>query len=256
MHYNAYFHKFKHNSKKVWKGINDLLSKSKRNDHYQTFNLYENGEYLSDPFQISNKFNTFFTNIGPQRYGAHFSKYLPPPVTHSCFLTPTTPEEVNTELKNLSESIASDVPVKIIKIASHRLAALLSHIYNNSIGTGEYPTKLKFFIVTPIHKADSKLQVTNYRPISLLPVFSKIFERLVHRRLLNFLMQNNIFNHQFGFQPSKTTNMAILEIYTKIVNALENKDIACSVYLDVAKAFDTVNHNILITKLRIMASEV
>ena len=97
MHYNAYYHKFKHNSKKVWKGINDLLSKSKRNDHHQTFNLYENGEYLSDPFQISNKFNEFFTNIGPQLseqikgYGAHFSKYLPPPVTHSFFLTPTTP---------------------------------------------------------------------------------------------------------------------------------------------------------------------
>ena len=63
-------------------------------------------------------------------------------------------------------------------------------------------------------------------------------------------MQNNtLFNHQFGFQPSKTTNMAILDIYTKIVNALENKDIACSVYLDFAKAFDTVNHNILISKL-------
>ena len=66
MHYNVYFHKFKHNSKEVWKDINDLLSKSKRNDHHQTFSLYENGEYLSDPFQISNKFNEFFTNIGPQ----------------------------------------------------------------------------------------------------------------------------------------------------------------------------------------------
>ena len=88
MHYNAYFHKFKHNSKKVWKGINDLLSKSKRHDHHQTFSLYENGEYLSDPFQISNKFNEFFTNIEPQLsekikgYGTLFSKYLPPPVTH------------------------------------------------------------------------------------------------------------------------------------------------------------------------------
>ena len=63
MYYNAYFHKFKHNSKKVRKCINDLLSKSKRNDHHQTYNLYENGEYLSDPIQISNKFNEFFTNI-------------------------------------------------------------------------------------------------------------------------------------------------------------------------------------------------
>ena len=65
MYYNVYFHKFKHNSKKVWKCINDLLSKSKRNDHHQTYNLYENGEYLSDPIQISSKFYEFFTNIGP-----------------------------------------------------------------------------------------------------------------------------------------------------------------------------------------------
>ena len=127
------------------------------------------------------------------------------------FLTPTTPDEVKTEINILSESTASDVPVKIIKIAFHPSGDMLSHIYNNSFGTGEYPTKLKFSIVTLIHKADSKLQVTNYRPISLLPVFSKISERLVHRRLLNFLMQNNIiFNHQFGFQPSKTTNMAYM----------------------------------------------
>ena len=175
---------------------------------------------------------------------------LPPPVTHSFFLTPTTPDEVKTELNNLSESIASDIPVKILKMSSQHLGNMLSHIYNDSFGTGEYPTKLKISIVTPIHKADSKLLVTNYRPISLLPVFSKVFERLVHRRLLNFLMQNNtLINHHFGFQPSKTTNMAILDIYTKIVNALENKDIACSVYLDFAKAVDTVNHNILISKL-------
>ena len=70
-------------------------------------------------------------------YGTHFFKYLPPPVTHRFFLTPTTPDEVKTELNNLSEYIASDVPVKIIKMAFHPLGNMLSHIYNNSFGTGE-----------------------------------------------------------------------------------------------------------------------
>ena len=126
----------------------------------------------------------------------------------------------------------------------------MSYIYNHSFQTGIFPTKLKFATVTPVHKADSKISLNNYRPISVLPIFSKILERLMHKRLLIFLSSNGaLFEHQFGFQSKKTTNTATLDIYAKIVESFENNDIACCIFLDFAKAFDTVNHSILLEKL-------
>ena len=89
-------------------------------------------------------------------------------------LTPTSPGEISLELKAQSESTSSDVPVNLIKIASTPLSNIVSHIYNHSFETGIYPTKLKFATVTPAHKADSKMTLNNYRPISVLPIFSKI----------------------------------------------------------------------------------
>ena len=159
---------------------------------------------------VADKFNNFFTNIGEklsdniEDLGQHFSKYMPEPTANSFFLTPTTPGEISLELKNLSESTSSEVPIKLIKIASTPLSNLVCNIYNHSFETGNYPTKLKFATVTPAHKADSKMSLNNYRPISVLPIFSKIIERLMHRRLINFLVSNGtLFEHQYGFQPKK-----------------------------------------------------
>ena len=166
------------------------------------------------------------------------------------FITPTTPGEVANEIKLLSLIVASDIPIKLIKTASAPLSKTLCDIYNHSFETSNYPDKLKFATVTPAHKAGSKLSLNNYRPISVLPVFSKIFEKLMHRRLMNFLTQNNtLFEHQYGFQTKKTTSMAVLYVYSKIVDAFENNEIACSIFLDFAYAFDTVDHNILLGKL-------
>ena len=138
----------------------------------------------------------------------------------------------------------------MIKLAIEPLSKFLSHIYNHSFETGTFPTKLKSAIVTPIHKTDSKLYLNNYRPISVLPIFSKVLERLMHSRLMNFLTNNkSLFEHQFGFQQNKTTNMAILDIYSNIVEAIENNETPCCIFLDFAKAFDTVNHKILLQKL-------
>ena len=109
---------------------------------------------------------------------------------------------------------------------------------------------LKYAQVVPVYKGKSQLEVTNYRPISLLPIFNKIFEKLLHARLIQFLdMHKIIFNHQFGFQKNKSTSLAILDVCTQLVNAVENKQFSTCIFLDFAKAFDTVDHNILIYKL-------
>ena len=254
-YYKNFFTEFKQYSKKIWNGINELISQ-KKNNKGQNINLYENGQFITNQQQVANKFNNFFTTIGGklndkiEDLGQHFSKYMPEPMAKSFFLAPTTPGEIASEIKTLSESTSSDVPIKLIKIATPPMSNLVCHIYNHSFKTGNYPNKLKFATVTPVHKADSKMALNNYRPISVLPIFSKILERLVHKRLINFLVKNGaLFEHQYGFQPNKTTNMAILDIYAKIIESFESNNIACCIFLDFAKAFDTVNHEILLNKL-------
>ena len=109
---------------------------------------------------------------------------------------------------------------------------------------------MKFECVIPIFKGGSRLDVSNYRPVYLLPVISKIIEKLMHERLMHFLKSNNIlYENQYGFQKSKSTTLAILDMCDKIINAFEKNKYACNVYLDFAKAFDTVNHEILMSKL-------
>ena len=94
------------------------------------------------------------------------------------------------------------------------------------------------------------MKINSYGPISILPMLSKINEKLIHARLMSFFMKNKtIHKHQFGFQKGKSTEHAILDIYASILKALEMKEKSCCIFLDFAKTFDTVNHEILLTKL-------
>ena len=149
----------------------------------------------------------------------------------------------------LSEKTSSDLPVKLIKLAAMPISNNLSQILNQSFSNGIYPELLKIALVVPIHKGDSKMLVNNYRPISLLPLFSKLFEKLVQKRLLNYFLKHDLlFKHQFGFMAGRTTEMAILDLYMKIIDSIDNGEVALTIFLDFAKAFDTVNHNILLKK--------
>ena len=101
-----------------------------------------------------------------------------------------------------------------------------------------------------MYKKGLKSIVSNYRPISLLSVFNKILEKLMYNRLLNFLEKHQVlFSGQFGFRANHSTSHAILLITDKIQKAIENKLYSCGIFLDLCKAFDTVNHNILLKKL-------
>ena len=106
-------------------------------------------------------------------------------------------------------------------------------------------------VVYPIHKKESKMKVSNYRPISILPLVSKILEKLIHKRLMDFFHKYEIiYKHKFGFQRGKSTEHAVLDLLYNIVSAMETKDKARSICPDFAKAFDTVNHDILFSKLK------
>ena len=137
-----------------------------------------------------------------------------------------------------------------MKYTGDKFIQPLAFLFNETIRNGIVPEKIKIAVLYPIHKKDSKMKVNSYHPISILPMISKIYEKLIHAKLMSFFTKNKtIHKHQFGFQKGKSTEHAILDIYASILKALEKKQKACCIFLDFAKAFDTVNHEILLTKL-------
>ena len=142
------------------------------------------------------------------------------------------------------------IPSKILKLISPTVSKPLSDIINLSFEIGTFPQCLKTANVIPIHKKDSKLDVNNYRPISLLSNLSKIIEKRMHSRLTSFLNKYNcLYNLQFGFRNRHSTNHALIQITEQIRNAIDNGEYGCGVFVDLQKAFDTVEHEILLKKL-------
>ena len=256
-YYNKYFESNKNNMKKILSKINHIIHKRKTSTNAMCLNV--DGTIISDPFEVGNKFNTFYTTV-PQKLVDQMKQpknkyidYLKNPTNNSCYLNPTTPNEIEQLIQKLDCSKSSDIfdiSIKIVKLSSAYISPILSNIFNKSFLDGIFPQKLKYAFVLPLHKCGSKLLLTNYRPISILPILSKILEQLMQFRLVKYLEEQNIiYEHQFGFQRNKSTSLAILDVHAKIIEAIENKQLACSVFLDFAKTFDTVNHDILLGKL-------
>ena len=144
----------------------------------------------------------------------------------------------------------SSIPVKILKHCKDHISIPLRDLINMSFSTGTFPSILKTANVIPVYKKGDNSICTNYRPISLLSNISKIIERLMHNRISFFLLHNSLlYNYQFGFRLNHSTNHALIEITEKIRKACDTGNFACGVYLDLQKAFDTVDHSILLKKL-------
>ena len=182
-----------------------------------------------------------------------FYNYLGERNVRSIFLKFTNPSEIYKILKSLASKCSSgwdDIPQKVIKSSPFNVVRVLSHIFNLSIQEGVFPEKMKIAKVIPIFKKGSKANVENYRPISLLPVFSKILERLMYVRLNSFLNKCNIFyDKQFGFRKNHSTSHATAYLSSKLYTTLDNAEKPLCVFMDLSKAFDTINVDILIKKL-------
>jgi len=257
-HYNNYFATNINNIKKIWIGINELTNRKVKNRENITC-LNINNEIISDPSNVANHFNRYFTSVAKKLADKikvsekRFDEYLTSPIEKSIFIQPTCKEEVVKLLLSIDPTKSPDIygiSPKIINSASIPLAPILTEIVNSSFENGIFPQLLKNACVSPIFKGGSRMEISNYRPVSILPILSKIIEKLMHERLTKFVMDNNIiYEHQFGFQKDKSTTLAVMDMTEKIIRSFEKKDFACNIFLDFAKAFDTINHEILASKL-------
>ena len=258
MYYRNYFQENQRNIAKVWKGVNSLLSKKQSSPGPTT--LLVNKEHVSDPLKISETFNSFYASIADDirktipRTPKSFSDYLKTPTAHSLFLNPVSPNDILTCIRQMDVSKASgpySIPSYILRLIEDIIAEPLSDIVNLSFVEGVFPERLKTAEVIPVYKKDSRLSFDNYRPISLLSNLDKIFEKLIYPRIFNFLDNNNsIFCKQFGFRSKHSTAHAILNMSQNISDSLDEGYFGCGVFVDLRKAFDTVDHQILLQKLK------
>ena len=206
-----------------------------------------------NPDKISNKFNNYFSTIAQNLNNKIKSSFLDRPNQETIFMLPTNEVEIEETILSLDSKKSKDiyeVSVDLLKYLAKHVSPILSDLFNECMSTGVFPDHMKLALITPVYKGGSKLDISSYQPVSVLPILSKVLEKIVQVRLIKFLKKHNItYNKQYGFQKNKLTTLAILDLYSKIIKALDNGNYACSVLLDFIKAFDTVNHEILIKKL-------
>ena len=144
----------------------------------------------------------------------------------------------------------NDIDMTIIKTIIDEIVTLFTYICNRSFLSGTFPNKMKLAKVIPLYKNGNHNVFTNYRPVSLLPQFSKILEKLFSGKLDAFIEKENIINEsQYGFRSNRSTSMALLELIEEITSAVDNKKCTIGVFIDSKKAFDTIDYKLLLTKL-------
>ncbi len=168
----------------------------------------------------------------------------------------TTPDDVLAAIKDISSSSAAGpdgTPSSLLKHCARELAEPLAIFYNKSFEEGILPIICKTAAVIPVHKGGDKSLASQYRPISLTSVIIKIFERIIRKELVHFLESNKLMNEsQHGFRKGRSCISALIEVYDYIMQSLADPHIDCidMIYLDFAKAFDKVDHHILLHKLK------
>lgn len=250
--------------KNIWKGIKELIMPRKQCSNIPS-KLIKDAIEIVDTKEIANAFNDYFANTGGQLADAIPSTnespkpFLKDPQQNCFFLYPTTSIEIQDEIRKLNPSKSCglhSIPINLLQLVGDYLSKPLEILFNYSIETGVVPDKFKIARVIPIFKNGKKTCTNNYRPISLLSVFTKILEKLMYKRLISFVNAYDILNdNQFGFRSGHSTTHATLLITDKIQKAIEKQEYSCGIFLDLSKAFDTVNHCILIENFNTMALE-
>ena len=247
------------NCKRLWQILNGIIKGSPKNHLLPESFVNSNNENTCDKDEIADSFNTFFISVGKNLQSRIPPSDLdplqyitsPPGPTFSKMDKTNSDElhEIVNDMKNVGAGI-DQINASIFKRAFPTIINEIVHFINICLDNGVFPDALKLAIVKPIFKSGEKSIFGNYRPISILPYISKVLEKIIHRRTMTYLHDAAILNdNQFGFQKSKSTYMPLLLLQENITKSLEDGHFTCGIYLDLKKAFDTVDHSILMRKL-------
>ena len=260
-YYFEIFKKYKNDMKNTWKTINETLSRHKREQKVPTSIICEN-KIINDPMSIANAFNDYFANIGANLVSTinandnneNYKQYLTIPSNKVCIFNAITEYqviEIIDKMENKSSSGHDSISNKIIKFCKDQISKTLTIIINQMLHSGIFPTNLKISKIIPLHKKSDVNLLSNYRPISLLPTLSKIFERVIYNQLYTYFDHNNLLNEQqYGFRSKHSTELAAIKLIDNIKYEIDQRHTPVNIYIDLSKAFDTLNFDILLYKLR------
>lgn len=252
------FQKARNNPGKTWHIIKKVANlKQKEPSSSALLNL------CSNPINSVKIVNNFFASVGKNLADNITAMQPGVPTNDICYphrsglnamaLLDIDSSEIEDAISNLKDKCAVGwdcIPSSVIKASANVLIPVLQYVFNLCIRKGIFPKAFKKAVVHPIYKSGDRGSVTNYRPISVLTTLSKIFEKILNKRLLSYINKNNILSfNQFGFRSGKSTEDAVLKLTENILNNIENKLKSVAIYLDLSKAFDTVSIPKLLDKL-------
>lgn len=261
IYYNDKFSNASGNAKKQWSIVNDLIGRGSSCNSIANI-IDKNNQVVNGSEPVSNAFNIYFSEIATSMKTAHFPQnhedlYNPQHFANNCnsdkslFFKPILPDDllaIINSLKNKSSTSSSDgISELLIKRIPVHIVDVLSYIFNRSLITGIFPSKLKRAIIIPLFKKGDPMMLNNYRPICLLSIFSKIFEKAVKKRLTDFLDDKLFFSGvQFGFRDNRSTEDAIQYFLESVYDTLNRNMLCLGLFVDITKAFDMVVHKILL----------
>ena len=254
-YYKDQFEKNSNNVKKTWEVINSVI-RSKKTHSKISLTDDDNNDIIDS--EIPNKYIDYYTsiankltsNIPPTQRDA--ASYLQDRIPQNFTMTPICPNEVSTvidDLKNNGHKV-NTISTAVLVESKHIIVPIICHLINLFVQQGYFPKKLKTGCITPIYKNGDRKKVNNYRPVCSLSPLSKIIEKVINNRMVDFLDDNDIFSMtQFGFRKNMGTESALLNYVDHLQSKLNSSEHGISIFLDLSKAFDVIDHKILKTKL-------